>query len=159
MAVVMSSEVETSGGVICERGDRIDSLTFGSPAASFSTSLGMTFLRIGLRDLDVSFCDLHLNRRRVSAINDLIDLHPPCGGICRQWEISEIICDLSMRSFSDETKGCFGRQKDPRVSLADIYLRRKFPLFPPIVRERERAAVHRQIQGRETVTGENPAVV
>src|SRR5262249_20867741 len=97
----------------------------------------MTFLRIGLRDFDVSFCDLHLNCRRASAINDLIDLHSPRGGISRHREISEIICDLSMRSFSDEMKGCFGGQKDPRVSLPDIYVRRKFSLFPPIVRERE----------------------
>ena len=44
------------------------------------------------------------------------------------------------------------------VSLIDVYLRRKFFLLPPIMRERERAAVHCKIQVRETVPGENPAV-
>src|SRR4029453_17351103 len=61
-------------------------------------------------------------------------------------------------SAGEEVKACLGWQKHLRVSLSEEYLRREFFVFPPIVRKRERAAVHCKIQVGETVPGENPAI-
>ena len=63
-----------------------------------------------------------------------------------------------MRSAREKVEAGVAWQRQPRVSLSDVYLRRKFVLLPPIVRERKRAAVYCNIQIRETVPGENPAV-
>ena len=40
-----------------------------------------------------------------AAVDYLIDLHLPCGGIRRDWEIIEIIGDLSVRSVGEEMEG------------------------------------------------------
>src|SRR6476660_1624461 len=114
--------------------------------------------RICLRDLNVAFVDPDLDCRRASAVDYLIDFHFPCRGIRGQRDIIEIIGDLSMGSAGDEVKPCIGGQKDRSISLSDIYMRRELSLFPPIVPERERAAVHCKIQVCETVAGENPSV-
>lgn len=132
-------------------------LNFGCQISNFKFAQARNLQsRICLRDFDVSFVDPDLDCRRATAIDYLIDFYR---GIRSQRNIIKIIGDRPMRGVGDETKGCFGGQKNPCVSLSDIYLRRKFFLFPPIVPEREGAAAHCNIQVRETVANENPAVV
>src|SRR5438094_8302305 len=86
--------------------------------------------RISLRDFDFSSFNTNFDCRLAAAVNYLIDLHLPGGG---QRDIIEIIGDFSVRSAGQEVKGCVGWQKDRDVSLSDVYLRREFFLFPPIV--------------------------
>src|SRR5262249_54400476 len=113
---------------------------------------------IGLSDFDISLLNSNVDRGRASAVDDLINVHAPRGRIRPHRGIVEIIHDLSMRSVGEQVESCSGWQKGPGVSLSDIYLRRKRFVFPPIVRERERPPVHCEVQIRETVPGENPAV-
>jgi hypothetical protein len=120
---------------------------------------GNRFSRIGFRDFDVAFLDSKVNCRGTATVDYLVNRHPTRRRLGRQWEIIEIISDLSMHSVREQMESCFGWQKDPRVPLHHIYLRREFFLFPPIVTERERAPAHCKIQVRETIPGDNPAVV
>src|SRR6476620_5523639 len=106
--------------------------------------------RIGLRDFDVSFLNSDVNCRRFPAVDYLIDVHLPCRGIRGQRDIIEIIGDFSICNAGEEVEACFAGQKDPGISLSDVYMRRELFLLPPIVPERERAAVHCKIQVRET---------
>jgi len=64
-----------------------------------------------------------------------------------------------MRSAGEEVQACVGWQKYPSVAPSHVYPGREFFLFPPIVRERNRAPVHCEIDVSEAVAGENPAVV
>src|SRR5262245_5783829 len=113
---------------------------------------------IRLSDFNVAFIDLDFDCRLASAIDYLIDFHRRCRGIRGQRDVIEIIGNLPMPSAREEMKGCFGGQKDPRVSLSDVYMCREFSLFPPIVPEIQRAAFHCKIQVRETVPDENSAI-
>ena len=63
-----------------------------------------------------------------------------------------------MRNAGEKLEAGVAWQKYPDISLSDIYLSREFFLFPPIVRERERAPVRCEVNVRETVAGEKPAV-
>src|SRR6266480_292879 len=74
--------------------------------------------RISLGDFDFSSFNTNFDRRLAAAVDYLIDLHLPGGGIRRDWEIIEVIRDFSMRGASEEVKGCLGWQKNRDVSLS-----------------------------------------
>src|SRR5437667_8089549 len=102
-------------------------LNFGFQTSNFKFVESQdTPSRISLGDFDLSPFNTNFDCRLAAAVDYLIDLHLPGGGIRGQRDIIEIIGDFSMRSAGEEVKGCVGWQKDRDVSLSDVYLHREF---------------------------------